>query len=62
MRVIVNFFQPVGGHMGVDLGRREICMTQQLLDRPQIGATIQQMSRETVPERVRCDFLPNPRQ
>ena len=29
-------------------------MTQQLLNRPQIGAIVQQVSGETVPQRMRC--------
>ena len=39
--------------MSVSLCGREIGVPEQLLDRSQIGTTVEKMSREAVPQRVR---------
>ncbi len=39
------------GNMQVDLRRRDVFMTQQFLNFPQISPALQQMGRETVPPR-----------
>jgi len=39
-----QFAQPVGLDMGVDLRRRDIGVTQHLLDAAQIGAVVEQMA------------------
>jgi hypothetical protein len=44
--------QPFIEDMGVDLGRGDIGMAQQRLDRAQIGAVLQQMRREGVAQLV----------
>src|SRR3954469_3222015 len=41
--------------MCVELCGRQIRVPQHLLDAPQIGATLEQMCRERVPEQVRVD-------
>ena len=41
--------------MGVDLGRREALVAEQLLDDPQVGAAVEQVGREAVAEGVRRD-------
>jgi hypothetical protein len=38
--------------VSVDLGGTDVGMTQQLLDRPQVGAAFKQVRRKTVPEGV----------
>src|SRR5579872_683531 len=37
----------------VDLGGRDGCVSKQLLDRAQVGAALEQMGCERVPQRVR---------
>src|SRR6476619_8175107 len=41
----------------IDLGRRQVLVTEQLLDDAQVGATVEEMRRERVPQRVRRDAL-----
>ena len=52
MVVFDNFAQPFGLYMGIDLGRRDIRMTQHLLHRAKIGASFQQMAGETVAQHM----------
>src|SRR5947207_5767910 len=50
---------PIGGleasrrHVRVDLRRREVLVTEELLDDAQVGAAVEQMRGERVPQRVR---------
>jgi len=44
-------------HMRVDHGRTHIGMTEQFLNRANIAAGFQQMSRKAVPERMTADLL-----
>ena len=44
------------GQMGVDLGGGYVGMSQQFLNRPEVGAAAQHMSGEAMPERVGTDF------
>ena len=73
-----QFRQLVGQHMGVDLRRRDIGMSEQRLDAAQVGPALQQVGRISMPQRMRmhtcrinlrtlCKFLqhlrkPAPRQ
>ncbi len=46
---VISTLQPLGGHMGVNLGRDQMSVAQQLLYASQVRTRIQQMSSETVP-------------
>ena len=49
-------------HMGVDLGRGEVRMTQHRLDRPQICASLEEIRRKGVAQHMGRDpVLGNPR-
>ena len=50
-----------GGHMEVSSGGVEAAMAEQDLDGPQVGAALQQVGREAVPERVHGHVLVQPR-
>ena len=43
MKAVVYRFETPLIDMRIDLGRRDICMAEQLLNDPQIGAITQQM-------------------
>jgi len=53
MRGVVNFLQPLGGDVGVNLCRDEMRVAEQFLHAPQICARIQQVRRVTVPQFMR---------
>ncbi len=53
----VQILQSLARHMRIDLGRREITVTQQQLHNPKIGAPIEQVSRECMPQAVRRHFF-----
>ena len=53
VRLLVNLLQPLDGGVGVDLGRRDRRVAEQLLDGAEIGAAIEEVRREAVAERVR---------
>ena len=52
---------PIGGlqaarrDVGVDLGRGQVLVAEQLLDDPQVGAAVEQVGRERMAQRVRRD-------
>ena len=46
-------FEPAYGEVRVDLGGREACMPEQLLDAPEIGASCQKLRRVAVAQGVR---------
>ena len=50
MRLVVTSPQALGADMRIDAGCGEIHVTQKLLDGPQIGAIVQQVGRERVPQ------------
>ena len=52
MRRPVALFEPLGRNVSVDLGGAEARVTKQLLHRAKIGATIKQVGRGSVSERV----------
>ena len=49
----VQLRQALARNMGVDGGGRNIGMAQEQLDRPQIGAMIEQVRRKCMAQRVR---------
>src|SRR5579863_3912515 len=55
VRAAVDRKQPLHLDVGVFLGGRERGVPEQLLDRPQVGAALQQVGGEGVPQGVRVD-------
>ena len=55
MGVAVDGEQPIDVDVGVALGGRERGVPEQLLDRPQVGALLEQVGGEGVPQRVRVN-------
>ena len=53
MRRVVGSLEPFGGQVGIDLGRDQVGVAEQLPDAAQVSATIEQVGRITVPELVR---------
>ncbi len=46
---VIDLFQALFHNLGVDLGRRDIAVTQQELNGAQVRAALQQVGRERVP-------------
>src|SRR5574340_527862 len=57
MRLMVDFLQPVGCYMGINLSRRKTFVPQQLFHSFQVCTPVQQMRREGVPEHMRAFLL-----
>jgi len=55
MRILNKMAHSLIQHMCVNLRRRNVSMTQHLLERSQIGAVSQQMASKRVPNYVRAD-------
>ena len=55
MGVCVGLLEPFDCHVCVDLCRGKAGVAEQLLDTAQIGAAIEHVRRETVPQFVRTD-------
>ena len=55
VRRFVDGTEPVAGHVGVDLGRREICVAEELLDRSEVGTAFEQVRSVRVAEGVRVE-------
>ncbi len=53
VRLLVGPAQPVGGDVGVELGRRQRGVAEQLLHRAQVGAALEQVGGGGVPQPVR---------
>ena len=53
MKLAVDLLQPSLIDMGVNLGRREACVTEHLLDRPQIGSMAEQVRGNRVAQEMR---------
>jgi hypothetical protein len=60
MRQAVNLFDSLDAGVGVNLCCGNAGMSQHFLHHSDVGAFIQHMSREAVPEGVRCDVLAIP--
>lgn len=54
--LVVDLFELLRGEVGIDLSSRKRLMAEQLLNASQIGAVIEHMRREAVPERMRADI------
>ena len=52
MGIAIGGSEPLAADMGVALGRGHVSVTEQLLDRSEIGTAIEEMRRERVPEGV----------
>jgi hypothetical protein len=57
MRLEVQLAAAAIGYVGVELRCREIGMTEHFLNTSQVGAALEQMRRERVPQEVRVDAL-----
>jgi len=55
VRLSIDLEQLRGVHVRVALRRRQLHVPEQLLDRAQVGACLQEVRREGVPQRVRAD-------
>ena len=55
MRFVVSLFDPFHCDMSVNLGRREVDVSEQGLNAAQISAVIQKMGGKAVPEFVGAD-------
>ena len=56
MRLLVGLSQPFGGDVGVELGGGQRRVTEHLLHRAQIGASLEQMGGHRVPQTVRAEI------
>ena len=56
MKAPMDVLEPLLVHMRVDLRRGDIGVAEHLLDHPEIGAVVQQVRGEGVPQQVRVDF------
>jgi hypothetical protein len=52
----MQFLHALAGHVGVDLRGRQVAVTQQHLHHAQVGAVVQQVRGEGMPQRVRREF------
>src|SRR5215831_17729134 len=50
--LVVDLAQAPPGEVGVDLRRRDLLVSEQLLDGAQVGAALEQVGRETMAQRV----------
>ena len=57
MEFFMDIFQMCISNMGVDLGCRDITMSEQRLYGTQVGAIHQQVCRKTVPQGMRGDMF-----
>jgi hypothetical protein len=57
MRAEVDLAPAPVRHVRVPLGRAEVGVAQHLLHASQVGAALEQVGRERVPEKVRVDAL-----
>jgi hypothetical protein len=57
VRPVIQLSTAAVGYVGVQLGRREIGMAEHFLNRSEVGASLEEVSRERVAEQVRVDSL-----
>src|SRR5260370_32397884 len=57
MRGVVDGSEALARQVRVDLRRREVCVSEQLLHGPEVGAPLEQVRRVRVAERVRMERL-----
>src|SRR2546423_4465655 len=53
MKLVIDLLQPRSRNVGVDLRRGDVRVAEHHLDGPQIGAVLQQMRGERMPQHVR---------
>src|SRR4030065_1803086 len=58
--LLVDLTEPFRGHVGVDLGRRDVGVPEHRLHRPQVRPARQQVPGERVAQRVRGDRVAEP--
>src|SRR5438094_6872600 len=61
MRAVVDAPQPLRVDVAVDLGGRKRAVPEQLLDRAQVGAALEQVRGERVSEAMRMRYEPSQR-
>ena len=52
MVLVINFFQPVPAHMGVNLSRGYLAVTEHGLDRSEVCSPLQQMGGKRMSENM----------
>src|SRR3954470_12516197 len=57
MRPVVQLATARIGYVRIELGRRQIRVAEHLLDGAEVGAALQQVGRERVPQDVRMDAV-----
>src|SRR3954452_8285523 len=57
MRAEVQLATPSIGYVGIELGRRQVGVPQHLLDRAEVGAALEQVRGEGMPQEMRVDAL-----
>src|SRR4051812_22010843 len=57
MKLFVHTSKVLAVHMRVDLGRRDVRVSEHFLNRSKVRAALQQVRRERMPERMRGDVL-----
>src|SRR6188474_1818087 len=57
----MHVLEPRTRHVRVDLGRRQVAVTEKHLHDAQIGTVVQQVRREGMPQRVRREVLADAR-
>ena len=55
MGLPIGSLESTGRDVRVDLGRRQVLVAQQLLDHSQVGAAVEQVRGEGMPQRMRGD-------
>src|SRR5215207_1383482 len=60
VRPEVDVLQPFAREVGVELGGRDVCVAEHLLDRAEVAAAREQVGGEGVPERVRAHPVREP--
>src|SRR6266540_2732073 len=55
VRLVVQLSAPSIGYVRVELGRREIGVSEHLLDAAQVGSPLEEVRRERVAEQMRVD-------
>lgn len=61
MELAIGVTFPFFVDVGVDFGRREVGVSEQILYDPQVGTAFKHVGGEAVAEKVRIDVFRNPR-
>ena len=60
MIFLMNLFQSLPRDVGVNLSRRDVCMAEHDLNRPQVSTMLKEVTREGMPQGVWGDFFSDP--